>query len=307
MNPLRSILLWSSKNNFLKNNLPAFYFVKKAVKRFMPGEKSNDAMEAAKTLNEQKLGTVFTYLGENINNISEAEAVKNHYIEVLEKISQRKLNAEISVKLTQLGLDISFKKSIILFNEIAAKAYELNNFIWIDMEGSSYTQITLEFYNHVHKEFHNTGLCLQAYLLRTESDIENNLNSSPSIRLVKGAYKEPPETAFQKKSDVNKNYITIAEKLLHQHPDPERRIVFGTHDMSIIKHIKLTAKKLRINKLEFHLLYGIKTAEQVKLAKEGDIVKTLISYGNAWFPWYMRRLAERPANTWFVLKNIFSR
>src|SRR3970040_2265258 len=109
MNPLRSILLWSSKNNFLKNNLPAFYFVKKAVKRFMPGERLNDAMEAAKKLNEQKLGTVFTYLGENINNISEAEAVKNHYIEVLEKISQRKLNAEISVKLTQLGLDISFK------------------------------------------------------------------------------------------------------------------------------------------------------------------------------------------------------
>jgi len=307
MSLFRSLFLWTSNNKSLRKNLPNFYFVKKAVKRFMPGENLDDAIEPAKKLQRQKLGTVFTYLGENLTNISEAEFVKDHYIEVVKRISDENLNSEISLKLTQLGLDLSFEKAILFFEEIAAKAKELNNFVWIDMEGSSYTQITIDFYNKVHKKFNNTGLCLQAYLFRTKDDIEKHLDDSSSIRLVKGAYKEPPEIAFLKKANVDKNYLAIAEMLLKQSQDSKRRIVFGTHDLKIINHIKQIALKLNINeKLEFHLLYGIQTSKQIKLANEGVNVKTLISYGKAWFPWYMRRMAERPANVWFVLKNIFS-
>jgi proline dehydrogenase len=302
MNIFRSILLWSSKNQFLKNNLPGFYFVNKAVKKFMPGEKAENAIEAAKMLSHKKLGTVLTYLGENLNHISDAEAVKDLYIDLLEKIYTEKLDAEISVKLTQLGLDISYDKAVYFLEEIAAKAKDINNFVWIDMEGSSYTEVTIKFYNQVHNKFKNTGLCLQAYLYRTKNDIESVLDNSSSIRLVKGAYKESAGMAFQNKSEVDKNYLAIAEILLKAKQHSERKIVFGTHDFKIINKIKETSGKAS----EFHLLYGIKMADQIKLAEEGYKVKTLISYGEAWFPWYMRRLAERPANIWFVLKNIFS-
>lgn len=307
MNLFRNILLWASKNEFLKRNLPGFYFVKKAVKRFMPGKKLEDALEAAKELNRKNLGVVFTYLGENLNNISEAEAVKNHYVEVLQNISLLKLDAEVSVKLTQLGLDISFEKSIDFFYEVADKAERLNNFVWIDMEGSRYTQITLDFYNIVRRKYQNTGICLQAYLRRTRSDIVNIYDKSSSIRLVKGAYKEPPDIAYQRKSEVDNNYLLIAEMLQKQSDYSGGRIVFGTHDLRIINMIKQLAENFNTTMPEFHLLYGIKTGEQIRLAKEGVRIKTLISYGEAWFPWYMRRLAERPANTWFVLKNIFLR
>lgn len=306
MNLFRTALLWASNNKILRNNLPEFYFVRRAVKRFMPGENLDAAIEAAKNLQRQNLGSVFTYLGENLLDISEAEFVKDHYIEVLKRISFENLKAEISLKLTQIGLDLSFEKSILYFEEIAAQAEELNNFVWIDMEGSDYTQITIDFYNRVHKKFSNTGLCLQAYLLRTTSDIKNQLNINSSIRFVKGAYKEPPGIAFQKKADVDKNYLNIAEMLLQRSFSTKAKIVFGTHDLKIINHIKQTADRLNSNEKEFHLLYGIQTSEQIKLAKQGFKVRTLISYGKAWFPWYMRRLAERPANVWFVLKNIFS-
>jgi len=149
-------------------------------------------------------------------------------------------------------------------------------------------------------------LCLQAYLLRTKNDIQYNLDASSSIRLVKGAYREPPGIAFQKKSDVDKNFLELTEILLKQSEPDQSKIVFGTHDLEILKRIKKISQKIKKDELEFHLLYGIKPNEQIKLAEEGYKVKVLISYGEAWFAWYMRRLAERPANIWFVIKNIFS-
>lgn len=309
MNLLRSLLLWASNNNILRRKLPNIYFVRKAVKRFMPGEKLNDAIEAAKKIQQNNLGTVFTYLGENLIDILEAEFVKNHYINVLQKISDEKLNTEISLKLTQLGLDLSFEKALKHFEEIVLQAKNLNNFVWIDMEGSSYTQTTLDFYKKVSKNFDNCGLCLQAYLYRTRNDIEKNLNINSSIRLVKGAYRESPEIAFRKKPEVDKNYTGIAEILLERLKDSNARIVFGTHNPKIINYVKEYAKKINLEKekIEFHLLYGIQTSEQKKLASEGLRVKVLISYGEAWFPWYMRRLAERPANIGFVIRNIFSK
>ncbi|MCL5028094.1 MAG: proline dehydrogenase family protein [Bacteroidetes bacterium] len=283
-------------------------FVKKAVKRFMPGENLSDAINATKDFMQKGILTVFTHLGENITQIQEAEEVKNHYLDVLENIHNEKIKTEISLKLTQIGLDLSFDNSLLFFNQVAQKASEYLNFVWIDMEGSAYTNTTIDFYRRTKLLNENTGVCLQAYLKRTEKDIQSLIDIRPNIRLVKGAYKEPKEIAFKDKSDVDKNYLQLAKFLLTQVKENGIKAVFGTHDLKIISEIKKLASNLNVQheQIEFHMLYGIKTTEQHRLVNEGYKLKVLISYGSAWYPWYMRRLAERPANVGFVLKNIFS-
>ena len=279
----RNLLLWGSKNPWLLNHVPNYKFVKKAVKKFMPGEDLNDAILAAKDFLQKGIPTVFTHLGENITELKEAREVTNHYLDVLDKTAANKLETEISLKLTQIGLDLSFEKSLENFKVIARKANSLGNFVWIDIEGSPYTSITLDFYKRVKEEYQNAGLCLQAYLLRTESDVNELLNIRPTIRLVKGAYSEPKEIAFEKKSDVDKNYFRLAEILLNEIKNNDIRVAFATHDMTLINKIVDAAGKQNIqrDKLEFQMLYGIKTSEQLRLVKEGYKLKVLISYGSA--------------------------
>ena len=305
----RNLLLWGSKNQWLLNNVPNYGFVKRAVKRFMPGEALSDAIEAAKDFLKKDISTVFTRLGENITHINEAQEVRDHYIDVIEKIYSEKIKTEVSLKLTQIGLDLSFDKSLEYFNSIASKALTAGNFVWIDMEGSFYTDVTIDFYRGAKTINENTGVCMQSYLKRTEKDLESLLGIKPNIRLVKGAYNEPKEIAFEDKSDVDKNYLRLAGILLAHVKEIGIRAVFGTHDLKLIGEIEKISAGLNIprNQLEFHMLYGIKPNEQLRLVKEGYKLKVLISYGSAWYPWYMRRLAERPANVGFVLKNIFSR
>jgi len=304
----RNILLWGSKNPWLLNHVPHFTFVRRAVKRFMPGENLLEAIEATKGFNKNGIPTVFTHLGENITQMSEADEVKCHYLDVLQTIYSEKVQTEVSLKLTQIGLDLSFDKSLENFNDVARKAQEYNNFVWIDMEGSPYTDITLDFYRRTKMNYHNTGVCLQSYLKRTEKDLEGLLDIKPNIRLVKGAYNEPPGIAFPDKKDVDNNYLKIAKVLLTQIKENDIKAVFGTHDLKIISEIERIAAELNVphEKLEFHMLYGIKPNEQIRLVNEGYRLKVLISYGAAWYPWYMRRLAERPANVGFVLKNLFT-
>lgn len=304
----RNILLWGSKNPWLLNHVPQYSFVRKAVKRFMPGENLSDAIEATKVFNKKGIPTVFTRLGENITQLSEADEVKCHYLDVLENIYSEKIQTEVSLKLTQIGLDLSFDKSLEFFNEIALKAKNYNNLVWIDMEGSPYTDITLDFYRRTKVKNQNTGVCLQAYLRRTVNDLEGLLDIKPNIRLVKGAYNEPSEIAFPDKHDVDKNYLQIARMLLTQIKENNITAVFGTHDLKIIGEIERLTAELNVphENLEFHMLYGIKPNEQIRLVNEGYKLKVLISYGSAWYPWYMRRLAERPANVGFVLKNLFT-
>jgi proline dehydrogenase len=303
----RNLLLWGSKNPWLLNHVPNYKFVKQAVKRFMPGENLNDAIIAAKDFSQKSIPTVFTHLGENITELKEADEVTNHYLDVLDKISKNNIETEVSLKLTQIGLDLSFDKSLENFKTITKKADSLKNFTWIDMEGSPYTSTTLDFYKRVKEDYQNSGICLQAYLLRTENDLKDLLKIKPSIRLVKGAYNEPKDIAFEKKSDVDDNYFRLAEILLNEIRDNNLKAAFATHDIDLINKIIDSAGKLNVpkDKLEFQMLYGIKTAEQLKLVKKGYKLKVLISYGAAWYPWYMRRLAERPANVGFVIKNIF--
>ncbi|MBT8391361.1 MAG: proline dehydrogenase family protein, partial [Ignavibacteria bacterium] len=262
-------------------------FVKKAVKRFMPGETEDDAIVAAKNLLKYNIPTTFTHLGENISSIKEAEENTEHYINVLDKISECGLDTEISVKLTQLGFDQSFDKSIELFSAIADKAQNVNNKIMLDIEDSSYVDGTISFYKLIKEKYDNVGLCLQAYLYRTMEDIKSLTEIDPWIRLVKGAYKEPESVAFRKFSDVNSNYLLLSKYLLITLIKRDIRTSFATHDLNIHNQIKSEAKKIGIESKswEFQMLYGIKTGAQHLLATEGYKIRTLVSYGEHWYPW----------------------
>ncbi len=305
----RTILLWGSENHYLRKNVPKLKFVRKALKRFMPGEQIEDAIKAADEFLQNSIPTVFTHLGENLTNLSEAGQVTSHYLDVLDKLHQNKLKTEISLKLTQLGFDLSVDQTYENFKKIAVKTNELmNNILWIDMEGSDYTQKTIDFYKRIKQEVPNVGLCLQAYLYRTEKDVADLLVLSPAIRLVKGAYKEPANIAFEQKSKTDENYYKLSVQLMKGILLNGGRVAFGTHDIDLISKIENAAAEINYPKenLEFQMLYGIKPAEQLRLTKEGYTIRVLISYGEAWYPWYVRRLAERPANVLFVLKNLLA-
>ena len=303
----RTTLLWCSQNQWMKTNVPKYTFVKKAVKRFMPGESVDDAITAALEFNKKNIGTLFTRLGENISNLDEAASVTQHYLDVLDKISNQNLNSVISIKLTQLGFDYSFDETFKNILAITAKAKKLNNFVWIDMEQSSYVDRTIELYKKLKSEFDNVGLCLQSYLFRTKSDLEGMIDISPVIRLVKGAYMEPANVAFKKKSEVDENYYELTKFMLTKGSENNSRIAIATHDLKMILRIKEFAETNKIgnDKYEINMLYGIKTDEQKKLVEQGNKLSVLISYGENWYPWYVRRLAERPANIGFVIRNMF--
>jgi len=305
----KNILLWGSTNDWMKKNVPNFKFVKRAVKRFMPGETASEALAATRELFQNNITATFTYLGENIKEISEAEQAANHYFQLIDRIHKEELDVEISLKLTQIGFDLSFDNTLLLFKQIARKAKECNNNVWMDMEDSTYVDKTIEFYKKMKEEYDNVGLCLQAYLFRTMDDIKNLIDIKPWIRLVKGAYSEPDTIIFKEKRKVDENYFSISKYLLEQIREKGIRAAFATHDIKLLEQIKDEAKKLEIdnNAVEIQMLYGIRAREQNIIAEEGYNVRTLISYGEAWYPWYMRRLAERPANVGFILKNLLNK
>lgn len=274
----------------------------------MPGEGVENALSEAARFKENNIGTIFTHLGENINDMSETISVTSNYLEELELIEKWKTPTEISLKLTQLGIDLSIDDAKKNFETIINKAIHTNNFVWIDMEQSSYVDKTLEFYKFFKNKYNNVGICLQAYLFRTKKDIEDLIQLSSHIRLVKGAYKEPKYIAHKDKRKVDENYYELSKILLEAVKSKNIRTAFGTHDLILISKIESFGKEIGLqrDRIEFQMLYGIKTVEQSRLAKDGYKFKVLISYGSAWYPWYVRRLAERPANVIFVLKNLFT-
>jgi proline dehydrogenase len=306
MGATRTLLLAASQNRFLRERASRYAFVKKSVSRFMPGETLDEAVAAARKLRQQNIGTVLTHLGENISDAREAEKVTAHYLQVLEKLHREKLETEISVKLTQLGLDLSpelCEQNVrrLLDAEDPAKT------LWIDMEASGYADATLAVYRQLLATNANTGICLQAYLHRTAADVEALLPMKPSVRLVKGAYAEPASVAMQSKTVIDASYFTLAQKLLRaQVRGGVRRAAFATHDAKLIGNITEFASAEKISKyeVEVQMLYGIQRAEQVRLANGGWRSGVLVAYGDYWYPWFMRRLAERPANLWFVVRNL---
>ena len=301
----RTGLLWISENRKLRQALPKFRFVRRAVTRFMPGEELADAIGAAKKLSSKSINSIFTHLGENVAAEDEARTVADHYVRTLKHIASQKLDACVSLKLTQVGLDLSEDLCFENLRAVVDEAHRHGIWVWVDMEQSQYVDRTLGIYRRIRSEFPRVGVCLQSYLYRTEKDLEDLLPLKPGIRLVKGAYKEPATVAFPRKADVDANYFALAKKMLEQAPQGVF-VGIGTHDTALISRIQWEAQRLGVQRdvYEFQLLFGIKTDEQHKLASEGYRVRCLISYGSFWFPWYVRRLAERPANVFFVLKNL---
>ena len=306
MGLMRAALLAGSESGWLRETATRRPAVRRAVARFMPGERVEDALDAAAALRALALGAVLTRLGENVRDAEEAGEVTRHYLDVLDRV--RGLPAEISVKPTQLGLDLDHGLCEANLRVLVERAKATDNFVWIDMEQSRYTDATLALCLTMRALGPHVGVCVQAYLRRTPRDVEALIAGGAGIRLVKGAYKEPSPLALAEKRAVDEAYLVTARRLLS--PEAVRagaRAVFGTHDPRLLAAIRdhAAADGLPARACEFHLLYGIQRAEQERLARAGHRVSILISYGSYWFPWYMRRLAERPANVLFVLKSLF--
>jgi proline dehydrogenase len=296
-----------SRNAWLREHLPRLGFARRAVRRFMPGEQPEDALRAAAAFKQEGIASEFTRLGENVTSVAEADEVATHYLGMVERIAAAGLDGEISVKLTQLGLDLDQGRAQAHVERLIDRAALHRATVWIDMEGSAYTERTIALFEHVRTTRDGVGLCLQAYLRRTASDIERLLPLGPTLRLVKGAYAESAAIAYQRKGEVDRSYVALATTLLHaQRADPRVRIGLGTHDVRLIEQIATVAGSIGLPKsaFEVQMLYGIRADQQRRLAREGYPVRDLIGYGTAWYAWYMRRLAERPANVAFALRQL---
>jgi proline dehydrogenase len=308
MSLMRRTILRASQSPWLRERAPRYAFFRRATRRFMPGETVEEALAAVRELANKNIGCVLTHLGENIADRAEAEGVAQHYLDVLGQIRAGNLPVEISVKLTQLGLDLDREFCFANLAKLIERCPPEKT-LWIDMEQSPYVDATLALYRRARKAYKNVGVCVQAYLYRTERDLESLIPLGAAVRLVKGAYNEPSEIAFPKKADVDESYYRLATMLLN--PDARRagvRAAIATHDRTLIQRITgwAAAQGIAKSQLEFQMLYGIQRAEQLRLAQDGYRSAVLISYGTFWFPWFMRRLAERPANVLFLARNFFS-
>jgi proline dehydrogenase len=308
MSVMRKALLAASTNAWLRDHVTKWAFVRKSVTRFMPGEQIEDALAAAKE--QQKLGitTILTRLGENLTRAEEFEEVTQHYLDVLDKVAAAGLDAQISIKPTQLGLDLDRGLCERNLDRLIERAVQRGNFVWIDMEGSPYVDPTIELFKRSRAMTDKVGIAIQAYLFRTPKDVESLVPLGPAIRVVKGAYLEPPDIAYPKKSDVDEQYYKLCTRLMA--PDAQQAgalLHIATHDTALADRLVAFIKQQNVPRsaYEFAMLYGIQRNQQLRLAREGYRLRVLISYGEYWFPWYMRRLAERPANVWFVIRTMF--
>jgi proline dehydrogenase len=300
----RTLLLRASRSPWLADQFRKRAFARRAVRKFMPGESLGEALDAATALAKDNLGTVLTQLGEQVQNAAEATAVRDHYLQVFDQIRQRSLPAHVSVKLTHLGLDVSREACTLHVLDLAAKARADRTFLWIDMEEARYVDATLEIYRRARADGPGIGVCLQAYLRRTPQDLTALLPIGPAIRLVKGAYKESADIALQNKAEIDAQYERLASQLLDATAGGRATVVFGTHDLGLVERIgKDAVNRSADARYEVHMLYGIRSVDQRALARQGVKLRVLISYGSHWFAWYMRRLAERPANIWFVVRS----
>jgi proline dehydrogenase len=298
----RTALLYLSRRHGLRDFMARFSATRKVTRRFIAGENIDDAIAAIHELNALGLTASFDHLGESITSEAEADAEVREYLRVLGRIEDTGINSNVSVKLTQLGLDIDEALCLNNTRRIVEDAARRNNFVRIDMEDSPKTDATLRIFRTLRAEFENVGIVIQACLYRSEKDIAELLRLGARIRLCKGAYQEPPEVAFPEKADVDANYVKLMKMLLTS------GIYHGiaTHDEKMIAATREFAARAGVpqSAYEFQMLFGIRRDLQVKLRQEGYGMRIYVPYGEFWYPYFMRRLAERPANLWFVLKNL---
>ncbi len=304
----RKILLRASTNRWISTHLPRYRFMRRAVKRFVPGETAEEALAEAFRLERDGFTTLLTFLGENVTDAAEASAVTDRYLKLLDLIDERGLDSQISIKLTQLGLDIDHDLCCDNLMLLVLKAADTGSMVWIDMESSACTDVTLDLFRGSLEAHESIGICLQSYLRRTAGDLDTLLHLHPAIRLVKGAYQEPADIAFPSRSDVDANFRDLALRIVEEGAG-RGLLALGTHDEGLVDEIVESAGKAGDDGsgLEIQMIHGIGRRAQRRWLSEGLRVRILLCYGDAWYSWFVRRLAERPANIWFVLRNIFTR
>jgi proline dehydrogenase len=271
--------------------------------RFVAGDTLADALEAGRRINREGISLTLDHLGENVTSIEEAEASRDVYLRVLDELSGHGINGNVSLKLTQFGIAISEQACCANVERVVGRAKELGNFVRVDMEASEYTDRTLQLVTDLHVQYGAVGTVIQSYLHRSQKDVEMLCRHGIRVRLVKGAYLEPPEVAFQAKADVDRNFVHLMRILLAEGTYP----AIATHDEKMIDAAKsfVRARKIAPESFEFQMLYGIRRDLQRRLVAEGYRLRLYVPFGKAWYPYFMRRLAERPANVVFLARNFF--
>jgi proline dehydrogenase len=307
VNPAREAILLAARNRWLGAHLPRLRFVRATVGRFMPGETMEDALGAAERLAAEGIPVTFTYLGENVETAADADAVADHYLRLFDLIEGRGLDAEVSLKPTHLGLDLDPEETFQRLRRLAKRSAALGKHLFLDMESVPYVDPTLAIYRRLREEFENTGVCIQAYLHRTPQDVADLLALDASIRLVKGAYREPGDHVIKNRRTIRATFEKLALEFLRL--SGRGRLALATHDVPMLAEIERSAAAAGFDKnaYEIQMLYGIRVADQRRLAAEGFRVRVLISYGTHWYPWFMRRLAEHPGNVWLAVRNLLAR
>jgi len=302
---LRAFLLKLSESKLLAAWVTSNARTRRMAHRFVAGETLEEAVEAARACNDARMLVSLDYLGENVATVADAQRARDAYLEVFDRIARERIDANVSCKLTQLGLDLSVEFCEGLVNSVVERAAAHNNFLRIDMEGSLSTQRTIDLAKRVRSQRTAVGTVIQAYLYRSEGDVKDLLVYGCRIRLCKGAYKESSEIAYARKKDVDANYVRLMQLLLAS----GMYHGIATHDPRMIAEtIRFAAaKRIAKNQFEFQMLYGIRTDLQRMLIRDGYRVRIYIPYGKDWFPYFMRRLAERPANVIFFLRQFFRR
>jgi len=301
----RSALIWLSRQEGLKDFATHFSFFKKLTTRFVAGETIDDAVSYIRQINAENCTASFDHLNESVGSEAEAEKEVVEYLNILNQISQAQINSNVSIKLTQFGLGLDPELAYRNARRVVEDAHARGNFVRVDMEDSAVTQVTIDIFKRLRAEFglNDVGIVLQSYLHRTYADAQELVKLPARIRICKGAYNEPPEVAYPDKKDVDANYVKVMQLLLSS------GVYHGiaTHDPKMIDATIDFVEREGIakEKFEFQMLFGIRRDLQRQLAHDGFNVRIYVPYGKHWYPYFMRRLAERPANIWFVMKNVF--
>lgn len=307
MQLLRSSLLWASQSPKMERIVRSSRAMRPLVSRFMPGESLDDVITAVRGLGGQGTPTIVTHLGENVSSDAAADQTVAEYERLIDALAATRTGADVSIKLTQFGWDVDKRRALIRVSRVVSLAAAQRMTLAIDMESSPYVESTIEAYEKLAREHANVALCLQAYLHRTPGDVRRLLPLGPHIRLVKGAYREPGDVALARRADVDSRYRVLARELLAA-TGGGTRVVFGTHDMALVEQIRTDARALRVaeQSFEVQMLFGVQDAGRRRLERDGVKTRVLISYGSAWYPWFMRRLAEKPSNLAMIARNLFS-
>jgi proline dehydrogenase len=299
---VRSFFLFLSRRKHLRRWMETSPLAKRLASRFVAGESLDQALSVGRKLNSEGITVTLDHLGESVSTLDEAAQARDVYLRTLCAIHDSGIQGNVSLKLTQFGLDLSFDQCRSNVEQLVKRAQELDSFVRVDMESSEYTDRTLDVVNGLFDQYRAVGVVIQAYLFRSKSDVENLCSRGIRVRLCKGAYLEPHSVAFAAKADVDRNFIELMKILLDRGTYP----AIATHDSRMIDATKAYAasRKISRDQFEFQMLYGIRRDLQRQLVSEGYRLRLYVPFGKAWYPYYMRRLAERPANVFFMLRNL---